>query len=71
MTAVQTLGGKQIVVAVTGSIAAVEVIRLIHALRRCGAVFDQLFWCPWWLVAPWASAVLLTLGSGPAVVHVG
>jgi phosphopantothenoylcysteine decarboxylase/phosphopantothenate--cysteine ligase len=37
MTTVQTLGGKQIVVAVTGSIAAVEVIRLIHALRRCGA----------------------------------
>jgi phosphopantothenoylcysteine decarboxylase/phosphopantothenate--cysteine ligase len=35
---VQTLAGKQIVVAVTGSIAAVEVVRLIHSLRRCGAV---------------------------------
>ncbi len=35
---VQTLRGKQVVVAVTGSIAAVEVIRLIHSLRRCGAV---------------------------------
>jgi phosphopantothenoylcysteine decarboxylase / phosphopantothenate---cysteine ligase len=38
MTPVQTLAGKQVVVAITGSIAAVEVIRLIHALRRCGAV---------------------------------
>jgi phosphopantothenoylcysteine decarboxylase/phosphopantothenate--cysteine ligase len=38
MTIVQTLARKQIVVAVTGSIAAVEVIRLIHSLRRCGAV---------------------------------
>jgi len=37
MTTVQTLAGKQVVVAVTGSIAAVEVIRLIHSLRRCGA----------------------------------
>jgi phosphopantothenoylcysteine decarboxylase/phosphopantothenate--cysteine ligase len=38
MTTVQTLAGKQVVVAVTGSIAAVEVVRLIHSLRRCGAV---------------------------------
>jgi len=38
MTTVQTLAGKQVVVAVTGSIAAVEVVRLIHTLRRCGAV---------------------------------
>jgi phosphopantothenoylcysteine decarboxylase/phosphopantothenate--cysteine ligase len=38
MTSVQTLAGKQVVVAVTGSIAAVEVVRLIHSLRRCGAV---------------------------------
>jgi phosphopantothenoylcysteine decarboxylase/phosphopantothenate--cysteine ligase len=38
MTQVQTLARKQIVVAVTGSIAAVEVIKLIHSLRRCGAV---------------------------------
>jgi len=37
MKPVQTLAGKQIVVAVTGSIAAVEVIKLIHALRRRGA----------------------------------
>jgi phosphopantothenoylcysteine decarboxylase/phosphopantothenate--cysteine ligase len=38
VTQVQTLTGKQIVVAVTGSIAAVEVVKLIHSLRRCGAV---------------------------------
>jgi phosphopantothenoylcysteine decarboxylase / phosphopantothenate---cysteine ligase len=38
MTIVQTLAGKQVVVAVTGSIAAVEIVRLIHSLRRCGAV---------------------------------
>ncbi len=38
MTLVQTLAGKQIIVAVTGSIAAVEMIKLIHALRRRGAV---------------------------------
>jgi phosphopantothenoylcysteine decarboxylase / phosphopantothenate---cysteine ligase len=37
MTPLKTLAGKQIVVAVTGSIAAVEVVRLIHSLRRCGA----------------------------------
>lgn len=37
MTLLQTLAGKQIVIAVTGSIAAVEVIKLIHALRRRGA----------------------------------
>ncbi len=33
----KTLAGKQIVVAVTGSIAAVETVKLIHALRRKGA----------------------------------
>ena len=38
MIPVQTLAGKQVVVAVTGSIAAVEAVRLIHALRRRGAV---------------------------------
>lgn len=37
MTNVQTLAGKQIVVAVTGSIAAVEGVKLIHSLRRKGA----------------------------------
>jgi phosphopantothenoylcysteine decarboxylase/phosphopantothenate--cysteine ligase len=37
VTQVQTLAGKQIVVAVTGSIAAVEMVKLIHALRRRGA----------------------------------
>lgn len=37
MTLVQTLAGRQIVVGVTGSIAAVEIVRLIHALRRKGA----------------------------------
>ena len=34
---VQTLTGRQIVIAVTGSIAAVETVKLIHALRRKGA----------------------------------
>jgi len=38
MTPHSTLAGKQIVVAVTGSIAAVESVKLIHALRRRGAV---------------------------------
>lgn len=33
----QTLEGKQIVLAVTGSIAAVETVRLTHALQRKGA----------------------------------
>jgi len=38
MNQVQTLAGKQIIVAVTGSIAAVEVVKLIHSLCRRGAV---------------------------------
>lgn len=38
MTEVQTLAGKQIIIAVTGSIAAVEAVKLIHSLRRCGAI---------------------------------
>ena len=38
MKLIQTLAGKQIVICVTGSIAAVEVVKLIHALRRRGAV---------------------------------
>ena len=38
MNTLQTLTGKQIVVAVTGSIAAVEVVKLIHSLKRRGAV---------------------------------
>jgi phosphopantothenoylcysteine decarboxylase/phosphopantothenate--cysteine ligase len=33
----KTLAGKQIVVGVTGSIAAVEIVKVIHALRRKGA----------------------------------
>ncbi|MCU0632986.1 MAG: bifunctional phosphopantothenoylcysteine decarboxylase/phosphopantothenate--cysteine ligase CoaBC [Methanolinea sp.] len=37
MSAPTTLEGKEIVLAVTGSIAAVETIRLAHALRRRGA----------------------------------
>lgn len=37
MTAIQTLEGKQIIIGVTGSIAAVELIKLIHELRRRGA----------------------------------
>jgi phosphopantothenoylcysteine decarboxylase/phosphopantothenate--cysteine ligase len=42
MTLIQTLAEKQIVVAVTGSIAAVEVVKLIHALRRRGAVVQPI-----------------------------
>jgi phosphopantothenoylcysteine decarboxylase/phosphopantothenate--cysteine ligase len=38
MTPVQTLAGKQIVIGITGSIAAVEVVKLIHGFRRLGAV---------------------------------
>jgi phosphopantothenoylcysteine decarboxylase/phosphopantothenate--cysteine ligase len=38
MNQVQTLAGKLVVVAVTGSIAAVEVVKLIHSLCRRGAV---------------------------------
>ena len=34
----KTLAGKEIVLAVTGSIAAVETVKLVHALRRKGAV---------------------------------
>jgi len=33
----ETLAGKEIVIGVTGSIAAVETVKLIHALRRKGA----------------------------------
>jgi len=33
----ETLAGKEIVLAVTGSIAAVETVKLVHALRRKGA----------------------------------
>ena len=33
----KTLAGKEIVLAVTGSIAAVETVKLVHALRRRGA----------------------------------
>ncbi|MDD1653922.1 MAG: bifunctional phosphopantothenoylcysteine decarboxylase/phosphopantothenate--cysteine ligase CoaBC [Methanomicrobiales archaeon] len=37
MTARKTLEGKVVALGITGSIAAVEVVRLIHALRRKGA----------------------------------
>ena len=37
MTMRKTLEGKQIVVGITGSIAAVEMVKVIHALRRRGA----------------------------------
>ncbi|MDD4253396.1 MAG: flavoprotein, partial [Methanoculleus horonobensis] len=33
----KTLSGKTVVLAVTGSIAAVETVKLAHALRRRGA----------------------------------
>lgn len=37
MTEIQTIAGKNIVLAVTGSIAAVETVHLAHALKRRGA----------------------------------
>lgn len=37
LVTVQTLAGKEIVIGVTGSIAAVETVKLIHAFRRKGA----------------------------------
>jgi len=61
MTEVQTLAGKQIVVAVTGSIAAVEVVKLIHSLRRRGAVVQP-------VMSPAAAGIIhpdaLTYASG-------
>jgi phosphopantothenoylcysteine decarboxylase/phosphopantothenate--cysteine ligase len=38
MTVVQTMKGKEIVIGITGSIAAVKTVTLIHELRRKGAV---------------------------------
>ncbi|MDD1638924.1 MAG: hypothetical protein LUO99_01365, partial [Methanomicrobiales archaeon] len=37
VTARRTLEGKVVAMGITGSIAAVEVVRLIHSLRRKGA----------------------------------
>ncbi|MCA9704174.1 MAG: hypothetical protein KC400_10095, partial [Methanolinea sp.] len=37
VTGIQTLAGKKIVLAVTGSIASVECVHLAHSLRRKGA----------------------------------
>ncbi len=68
MNNVQTLAGKQIVVAVTGSIAAVEVIRLIHSLRRSGAVVQAVMsGAATWIISPDA----LTYASGrPAITRI-
>jgi phosphopantothenoylcysteine decarboxylase/phosphopantothenate--cysteine ligase len=68
MTTVQTLAGKQVVVAVTGSIAAVEVVRLIHSLRRYGAVVQA-------VMSDAASGIIspdsLTYASGrPAITRI-
>lgn len=68
MNRVQTLTGKQIVVAVTGSIAAVEVVRLVHSLRRCGAVVQT-------VLSPAATGIIapesLTYASGrPAITRI-
>jgi len=61
MTEVQTLAGKQIIVAVTGSIAAVEVVKLIHSLLRRGAVVQP-------VMSPAAAGIIhpdaLTYASG-------
>jgi phosphopantothenoylcysteine decarboxylase/phosphopantothenate--cysteine ligase len=65
MTTVQTLNGKLVVVAVTGSIAAVEVVRLIHSLRRCGASVQA-------VMSPAATGIIspesLTYASGRPVI---
>jgi len=61
MTRMQTLSGKQIVICVTGSIAAVEVVKLIHTLRRHGAVVQP-------VMSPAATGIIhpdsLTYASG-------
>jgi phosphopantothenoylcysteine decarboxylase/phosphopantothenate--cysteine ligase len=68
MTLVQSLAGKQIVVGVTGSIAAVEVVRLIHSLRRCGAVVQTVMSEA---AAGIISADSLTYASGrPAITRI-
>jgi len=66
MTLVQTLAGKQIVVAVTGSIAAVETVKLIHALRRRGATVQP-------VMSPAATGIIhpdaLTYASGRETIQ--
>lgn len=66
MTLVQTLAGKEIVIAVTGSIAAVETIKLIHALRRRGATVQP-------VMSPAAAGIIhpdaLTYASGRETIQ--
>ena len=66
MTLVQTLAGKEIVIAVTGSIAAVETIKLIHALRRRGATIQP-------VMSPAAAGIIhpdaLTYASGRETIQ--
>ncbi|MFA6225478.1 MAG: bifunctional phosphopantothenoylcysteine decarboxylase/phosphopantothenate--cysteine ligase CoaBC [Methanoregula sp.] len=66
MTLVQTLAGKQIIVAVTGSIAAVETVKLIHALRRRGAIVQP-------VMSPAATGIIhpdaLTYASGRETIQ--
>ncbi len=66
MTLVQTLAGKQIIVAVTGSIAAVETVKLIHALRRRGATVQP-------VMSPAATGIIqpdaLTYASGRETIQ--
>ena len=61
----KTLEGKQVVLAVTGSIAAVETVRLAHALRRKGAVVQG-------VMSPAACGILhpdaLTAATGSEVI---
>ncbi|MDD1674947.1 MAG: bifunctional phosphopantothenoylcysteine decarboxylase/phosphopantothenate--cysteine ligase CoaBC, partial [Methanomicrobiales archaeon] len=62
---IQTLEGKQVILAVTGSIAAVESVRLAHALRRKGAVVQG-------VMSPAACGILhpdaLTFATGSDVI---
>ena len=51
MTIKQTLAGKQIVLGVTGSIAAVETVHIAHALRRRGATVSA-------VMSPAASGII-------------
>ena len=64
----KTLAGKEIVLAVTGSIAAVETVKLVHALRRKGAMVQT-------VMSAAAQGIIhpdaLTYASGrPAIIRI-
>ena len=68
MTTSPSLAGKQVVIGVTGSIAAVETVKLIHALRRRGAAVQAVMSEA---AAGIVSADSLTYASGrPAITRI-